>query len=249
MNSRIGGSRYWVIAAAWFVGCSPSRGPEAGPDSQPSATSSVEARASASAPGATTSSASNTASAPIPSASQAASTALAETPPPNFSAIPEKRKGAFPGVPFKKVRAFAFDLEVNGRPVCSMPLDPDGTLCSTVARPGVELSAEQTKSLLALLKQSSTYGGGSKCFLPHHGFVFYAEDDTPVAEISLCFMCEMILPLPAISGATPSGEGEGLVGLSEKGTKSLRKLCSELGLPKCDARTPDDYSGGLLDPP
>ncbi|MBL9026987.1 MAG: hypothetical protein JNL21_32625 [Myxococcales bacterium] len=182
--------------------------------------------------------------APQPSASAvppAASVAPAEVAPEGFEPIPAKRKGGFPGVAFKKARAFAFDLSVSGKPVCRAPLDPDGTLCSTVERDGVELSAAQVERLLALLGQPSTFGGGAKCFLPHHGVVFYDERETPVAELSFCLLCDMALAHPAIPRTRPSDTGEGLTGLSEKGNAALRGLCNELGLPKCNARSPQEF--------
>jgi hypothetical protein len=166
-----------------------------------------------------------------------------EVPPPRFTGIPAKRKTGFPGLAFAKVRAFAFDLAVSGRPVCPAPLDEDGTLCSTVKRPGVELSEPQTKKLVELLKQPSTFGGGSACFLPHHGFVFYDESDTPIAELSYCLLCEMAIAHPAIPQAKAGGEGAGF-GLSEKGNEALRELCNELGLPKCNAKSPDEFGRG-----
>lgn len=164
-----------------------------------------------------------------------------ETPPPGFEPIPAKRKKGFPGVAFTEVRAFAFDLEVADRPVCGMPLDPDGTPCETVAQPGVVLSDAQTKLLLSMLSKKSTWGSGSSCFLPHHGFVFYDEAGTPVAELSLCFMCQMLVAAPAIPGAKRLG-GDDTYGLSEKSTEQFRVLCRELGLPKCDARNPTEFA-------
>jgi hypothetical protein len=166
--------------------------------------------------------------------------APADVPPPGFSPIPERRKGAFPGVAFAEVRAFAFDLEVSERPMCGAPLDADGSLCSTVERPGVVLSAEQSRLLVDLLKKPATYGPGSKCFLPHHGFVFYDAAGVPVADVSLCFMCNMVAGRPALLAAGKHAEGT-RAGLGEEGNGRLRALCKELGLPKCDATRPDDF--------
>ena len=169
-----------------------------------------------------------------------AETPAAETPPPGFTAIPAKRKGGFPGVAFTEVRAFAFDLGVDGPPTCGLPLDPDGTLCKTVDKPGVVLSDAQTKLLLGMLAKKSTWGSGSSCFLPHHGFVFYDEAGTPVAELSVCFMCQMMVAVPSIPKAKRV-EGDDTYGLNEKSTAQLRALCNELGLPKCDAKNPTEF--------
>ncbi len=164
-----------------------------------------------------------------------------ETPPPGWKPIPAKRSKGFPGVAFAEVRAYAFDLRVAEMPVCGMPLDADGTLCDTVEQPGVVLSPAQTKLLVGMLKKKSTWGSGSSCFLPHHGFVFYDAEGVPVAEISLCFMCEMMATAPGIPGAKKLGT-QNDYGLNAKSTAQLRGLCRELGLPMCDATRPDEFS-------
>ncbi|HWB75137.1 MAG TPA: hypothetical protein VG755_09275 [Nannocystaceae bacterium] len=162
--------------------------------------------------------------------------------PPGFAPIPAKRKKGFPGVAFKEVRMFAFDLRVSGRPICERPLDPDGSPCSTVVQPGVALNEAQTKTLLALFTKKSSWGRGSSCFLPHHGFVFYDDAGTPVAEISVCFLCDVLQSAPAIPKAKRVDEGDGY-GLGPKAMTALRGLCTELGLPKCDATQPTDFDG------
>ncbi len=164
-----------------------------------------------------------------------------EAAPAGFVAIPERRQKGFPGVEFASVRAFAFDLRVSGRPICERPLDADGRLCSTVERPGVVLTAAQVETLLSIVGKRSTFGGGSACFLPHHGFVFYDAADVPVAQVSVCFLCDMASFLPKSPLAKAPGEGGGAVGLSEAGNEALRGLCRDVGLPKCDARRPEDF--------
>jgi hypothetical protein len=166
-----------------------------------------------------------------------------DVPPPGFTPIPAKRKKGFPGVAFTEVRAFAFDLSVSDRPICEGPLDADGSLCSTVVQPGVVLDAAQTKRLLAMFTKKSAWGTGASCFLPHHGFVFYDGEGVPVAEISVCFLCEMMETAPAIPKAKRAGEGNEY-GLSAKSMTALRGLCTELGLPKCDATQPSDFGTG-----
>ncbi|NUO48693.1 MAG: hypothetical protein HOV80_07540 [Polyangiaceae bacterium] len=231
----VGASLSWML---WGCGA-PSPGPEAKPVSD--GVGQGEVVPAPPAPPDPAASASVATAEPV-----SAPTVAPEASPPGWQPIPAKRPKGFPGVPFAEVRAFAFDLENGARPICSGPLDEDGTLCSTVARPGVKLSAEQAKKLVALVQQKSSFGGGSKCFLPHHGFVFYDEAGVPVADISVCFMCEMATSTPSIPAARPSGEGGGSVGISEKGVTALRALCNELGLPKCDAKKPNDFG---LPPP
>lgn len=162
--------------------------------------------------------------------------------PVGFSPIPAKRKKGFPGVAFTSVRAFAFDLHVNGAPTCSEVLAADGATCTTVEEPGVELSQAQVDRLLVWVRNRKNLGSGSACWLPHHGFVFYDAAGVPVAELAVCFMCEMMSSSPAIPGARHDGETGARYGLSPKGTAELRLLCEELGLPKCDATHPEQFA-------
>jgi hypothetical protein len=227
-----------ALLSIWVAGCS---SPPTAPTVPTVPTASVPTRGSGTSEVAT----SSPVAAIVPSASTRADPAITMSKPaevepevasPGFLPIPAKRKQGFPGVAFTEVRGFAFDLEVRDRPVCRTPLDADGTLCATVARPGAPLSAEQSKKLLAILGDKKSYGDGSKCFLPHHGFVFYDARGVAVAEVSLCLMCDVGRASPAI----PAARG-GEFGLAEQATASLRALCRDLGLPKCDARRPDEF--------
>lgn len=228
--------RALLLLALLTGACASSPAPDAPPDGSPAPKPPVVApEVSATA----TSSAAAAAS--VAATASAAPTLAPEVPPPGFQPIPARRPKGFPGVAFAEVRGFAFDLEVGERSVCSMPLDRDGTSCETVVRPGVVLTPEQTKQLLAILGDKGSFGPGSKCFLPHHGFVFYDDKGVPVAEVSLCFMCAMGLAAPAIPVGR-GGDGDGSFGLGEKSTGALRALCRDLGLPKCDAQRPDDFA-------
>ena len=78
--------------------------------------------------------------------------------------------------------------------------------------------------------------------LKKHWNVFYDDAGVPVAEISVCFMCGMLSASPAIPNAKRADEGSGY-GVSDDAIVTLRGLCNELGLPKCDARHPTDFGG------
>lgn len=167
------------------------------------------------------------------------------TVPPGWKPIPDKAKRGIPALAFASVRAYAFDLENDGKPVCSGPLREDGSLCDTVAAEAT-LSPSQAQDLVDLLNAKSTFGGGGSCFLPHHGFVFFDEAGGPVGYVSVCFMCENARSAPQLSKAkAPYGS----YGISEAGAEALRALCAELGLPKCDARTPSDYRPNAIPDP
>ena len=90
------------------------------------------------------------------------------------------------------------------------------------------------------IRDRSTWGSGSSCFLPHHGFVFY-DGATPVAQLSICFMCEMMVAAPSIPKAKRLGADD-TYGLNPKSTAQLRGLCRELGLPMCDATNPAEFA-------
>ena len=157
--------------------------------------------------------------------------------PRDWKPIALKRSKGFPGVAFAKVTAYAMDRGLRQKPGCSLPLvEEDGTLCSTVEAPGVALNEAQTRRLLALLGQRSTFGGGSHCYMPHHAFVFYDAAGTPVAELGVCFECGMLMSRPQIPAAGQDTEYS--FGIAPGGKAALWALCKELGLPGCEAASP-----------
>ena len=137
----------------------------------------------------------------------------------------------YPMTPFATVRGFAFNQGKKGRPECHRPLNEDGSLCKSVEKPGVVLDPTQQARLLALLGTEATFGDGeSKCFIPHHGFVFYDDNDQPVGQVSLCFLCAGLRARPRLP-AQP--ENPRYSGLGESGMKNLKQLCTDVGLPGC----------------
>jgi hypothetical protein len=135
----------------------------------------------------------------------------------------------YPMTPFMTVRGFAFNRGKKGRPDCHTPLNKDGTLCKSVEKPGVVLNAAQQKRLLALLGTRKTFGDGeTKCFIPHHGFVFYDKEDKPVAQVSICFLCAGLRASPRLPAQPKNPRYSGL---GEAGMKNLRQLCADVGLP------------------
>jgi hypothetical protein len=57
-------------------------------------------------------------------------------------------------------------------------------------------------------------------------------------------MCDMMQASPSIPGARHDGETGVRYGLSHKATEQMRALCTELGLPKCDATNPEQFGNG-----
>lgn len=155
--------------------------------------------------------------------------ASSATIPPGWS-LPAKRRGAFPGAELATVRAFEMEpIDASGKPECLKVLDERGALCRTVRGPGVLLTSSQVTKLLEILRAPATYGGGSKCFIPRHGFVFHDAAGVPIAEVALCFECEMIRGMPALLAGEEYSHG-----VSAEGLGGFRGLCKELGLGRCE---------------
>ena len=76
----------------------------------------------------------------------------------------------------------------------------NGKLDSTVTDSGVVLSEKHLKSLLEISKNDfcDMIPGLSKTHLPHHGIVFYDDNDIPVSHISIGFEGETLRIWPKI---------------------------------------------------
>ena len=131
----------------------------------------------------------------------------------------------FPGVKYSRIKAFYFNDE-GGRPECDMPLNEDGSLCSSVQGPGKVLSKKQVKKLLTTLNDPASYQRlFAKCFVPHHALVAYNAKGKPVAQVSICFKCDRLYTEPS----KPNSRS-----LSGQGQAALQNLCRDLGLKACD---------------
>ncbi len=219
-------------AAVLGAACGDHAAPVAGPlaPAPPVASTDVALPPVAEAPPAPprTAAASTPSAATTPSAAPATSTGLAPVAPGWW--VPATRPGAFPGVAFVSVRAYEMEpMGADGRPVCLRVLEADGRPCSQVRTPGNKLSDRQVKQLMGLVQARSSWGGGSKCFVPRHGFVFLDAAGAPVAEIALCFECEMIQGRPTLLAGEKYSHG-----VSEKGLAGLRALCRDLGMSRCE---------------
>ncbi len=131
----------------------------------------------------------------------------------------------FPGVTYSRIKAVYFNGKA-GRPECMMPLNEDGSLCSSVQGPGKWLSKKQVARLTTILNDPRSYKMPfASCFIPHHALLLYDAKNKPVAQVSICFMCERL----ALEPGKPSARS-----LSTKGQAALQKLCRDLGLKACD---------------
>ena len=130
----------------------------------------------------------------------------------------------FPGVKYSSIRAFYFNAKV-GRPECMMPLNKDGSLCSSVEEPGKLLSNKQIARLVATVNEPTSFDRSfAKCFIPHHAFVLYNTKGKAVAQLSICFECDRV----SLEPSQPNERS-----LTQHGRRQLQTLCKELGLKSC----------------
>ncbi|WP_052574092.1 DUF4375 domain-containing protein [Haloferula sp. BvORR071] len=117
---------------------------------------------------------------------------------------------------YSEVRAYLYNPGDNRKNLILQK----GKLHPEVVNPeGIKLTAGQVAQLLKAIYHSKPDRSGSGCFLPHHGIVFYDQNGKPVADISICFLCEVVVEEPA-GANTLHWDRE-----------ALAKLMPELGLP------------------
>ena len=131
---------------------------------------------------------------------------------------------SFPGIPYASVKAYNLNAK-KGRPECTMPLNKDGSLCSSVKGPGKRLSKKQATEILKILNAPESYQTGfAKCFIPHHALVAYDAKGKAVAQVSICFECHQLRMEP--------GQPERR-SLAKAARYTLQDICLELGLKDC----------------
>ena len=152
-------------------------------------------------------------------------------------AMAKAKAWLFPYKGYAKVKAYTFNLAEDGKQkhICGAPFDGDGEPCPTLSE-GVLMTSAQVEELLAAVNSRKTYGAPlSKCFIPHHGFVFYDKDEKLVAQISVCFMCDQLRGSPEVKAA-PKRPMK--AALSQGGEARLKAVCKDIGLKACDKSRP-----------
>lgn len=66
-----------------------------------------------------------------------------------------------------------------------------------IYRTSKPLTKQQTQTLLSAFNKKHPPAGGFLCYLPHHGFILYGEDDKIVGHISVCLLCNDFRATPA----------------------------------------------------
>lgn len=150
-----------------------------------------------------------------------------------------QKKQVWPGVPFHSVRAYMYNI--HGDLYGNHSIIKEGALDKTVWDTGIALNRTQESRLLDLFNQDIALlqQGLAKCYIPHHGFVFYDENKKPVAWASVCFMCDgaqVYFPEKKDKPAKYNSVNEKKV-LEQM--KELRSITEEIGLPVF--KTPEQY--------
>ncbi|RYD66743.1 MAG: hypothetical protein EOP83_04275 [Verrucomicrobiaceae bacterium] len=132
----------------------------------------------------------------------------------------------WPGIEFSEVRVYLYNPGRNDENL----IIEKGKLHPDVVNPeGIKLDATQTQRLLTLLRHESPDEGVPACmFRPHHGVVFYDRDGKPIANVSICFLCE-------VAGSVPNSHP-----MSESDFAKLKRLVQDLGLPVFESATEAD---------
>lgn len=143
---------------------------------------------------------------------------------------PAASKGDWPGVAYAHVVAYLYDPEVDDRG--NSIVFADGTHHRGIIAPYTRnLMPAQVKRLEALLNpEKEPAFDKAKCFIPHHGIVFYDEDWKPVASLDLCLTCVDFRARPAHP-------------LKDLDWQAFAEFFRKLGMPVLEDRAgPDAYA-------
>ena len=111
--------------------------------------------------------------------------------------------GAWPGVPFAEVRAYAWPA-TEGEPLNKVISDRGKLLPGVLNPKGVVLSKEQVRRLLATQRRRvETRRTVSACYDPHNLFVFLDRRGRMVAFLEICFDCRNTRARPEDERADP----------------------------------------------
>jgi hypothetical protein len=89
---------------------------------------------------------------------------------------------------FHHVEAYLFNLDGRSHP----DIIVENALNPSAVHGGRRLSRSESRKLVRILHAFHGDRIMSRCYTPHHGFVFYERDEKAVAYVSACFYCEGI---------------------------------------------------------
>lgn len=135
----------------------------------------------------------------------------------------------FPGVDYSRVVAYHYDGS-NGQ---KNNIIENGKLHPNVIKEQ-ELSEGKIQSLLEIVNDRNTYQGTyTRCFKPHLGIVFYDQNNTPKAHMSICFECNVHVSTPEDKMWHELAQ-EGQHGYSFEGRRKLIQFCKGLDFGHCN---------------
>jgi hypothetical protein len=130
----------------------------------------------------------------------------------------------FSTLKYSYAKAFLYGLEKESGLIIK-----NGELnATTLDTSGIRLDSIQSIQVIQVVSGNSTgtQDEPNMCFIPHHGIVFYNENNEPIAHISICFYCETKYTYPKTLRTT-------------SGMNILLDIIKQLGLPVFDS--PEEY--------
>jgi hypothetical protein len=100
----------------------------------------------------------------------------------------------FPNVPYAYAKMHYFNIELEAPHMNQPSIYRDGIYAETKVGNGQIVSEEMHNEILNIFKHGADelVYGLSKCYLPHHGIIYYNDRHEPVASLSICFACDQI---------------------------------------------------------
>ena len=129
---------------------------------------------------------------------------------------------------FHRVDALLYDYTANTN---------DALVWSGKVHPGVlekftkTLSKAELERLESCVTGSRNGNWGALCYAPHHGFVFYDENDQILGHLEICFMCQNYKYAPRTETQMEQGKGP-LSGNWD--LQGMKKIFEQMSFPVLD---------------
>lgn len=145
----------------------------------------------------------------------------------SFCTFSQKEKDSlldFTTLKYSYAKAFLYGLEKNP----GLIIENDELNSTTLDKSGIRLDSIQAIRVIQVVSgiSNGTQDEPNMCFIPHHGIVFYNENNEPIAHISICFYCETKYTYPNTLRTT-------------KGMNILLDIINQLGIPVFNS--PEEY--------
>lgn len=100
----------------------------------------------------------------------------------------------FPNVSYSYAKLHYFNIDLAAPHLNQPSIYRDGVYAETKVGNGMIVPESLHRNLQDIFKHGvdELVYGLSKCYLPHHGIIYYNERHEPVASLSICFACDKI---------------------------------------------------------